>query len=98
MYFLRATRPSTISLNLRMEQRFAARDGDQGSAPHLIDGLEALLGSQLFFENVSGILNLPATGTGEIAAEEGLEHEDQWILLAPGKFLPSDVARDSPHL
>src|SRR5690242_7477060 len=80
-----------------MEEVLAAGDGDHGGAA-LFDGIEALFGGELLFEDVGGVLDLAAAGAGEVAAEEGFEHEDQGVLAAAGELLPQDVAGDGPHL
>jgi len=84
-------------VDLRMQQRLAAGDADHGGFAFL-DGFEALLGCQVFLENVGGVLDFSAAGAGEIAAEEWLEHEDERISLSAGEFLPQHVACDGPHL
>ncbi len=83
--------------DLRMEQRLAAGDGDHGRAA-LIDGSEALLGRELFFENVGRILHLTASGAGQVAAEERLKHENKRILLVACELFLQDVGGNRPHL
>jgi hypothetical protein len=68
--------------DLRVEQRFSAGDRyGRGSA--FICRSEAILRSELHSQDVAGILDFSATGAGQVAAEEGLEHEDERVLLAP---------------
>ena len=83
--------------DLGMHERFAARDADQGRSA-LIGGFEALLRSQVGLQDVGRILDLAAARAGEVAAEQGLQHEDDGELLPPAKFLADDVAGHSPHL
>ena len=66
-----------------MHERLAAGDGDHRRAA-FIHGLEALLGREVHFENVRRILDFSAARAGQIAAEKGLQHEDQRIALAAG--------------
>ena len=68
-----------------MDQRFATGDADHRRAAFL-DRVEALLRGKTFIENVIGILNLAATGAGQVAAEEGLKHQDERIALAALSF------------
>ena len=84
-------------VDLGVHERLAAGDGDDRSGA-LVDGIEALFGREIFFEDVGGILDFAASGAGEVAAEERLEHEDERIALAAGNFLAQDVSRDRPHL
>jgi hypothetical protein len=80
-----------------MDQRFATRDADHRCAAFL-HRVEALLGCQAFVENVGGILDLTATGAGEIAAEKRLQHEDERITLAALELLGDDVGSNCPRL
>ena len=48
---------------------------------------------RLLLQDVGGILDLAASGAGQIAAEQRLQHQDQRILLSAGKLLPEHVAR-----
>ncbi len=44
------------------------------------------------------ILDFPATGAGQIAAEQWLQHQDKGIALTSLKFLLQDVGGYRPHL
>ena len=46
----------------------------------------------------AGILDFAAAGAGEVAAEEGFEHEDEGVALAAAELLTEDVGGDGPHL
>src|SRR5438552_18957845 len=80
-----------------MEQRLAARNRDHRRAT-LVDCLEAFLRRELPLQNVSWILDLAASGTGQVAAEQGLEHQDERVLFATGNLLPEHIRRHRPHL
>ena len=80
-----------------MHQRFAAGDGDCGYAA-LFDGAEALFGRKFAFENMTGILDLPAAGAREIAAVERLQHEHQRVAFAALQLLLEHIAGNGPHL
>ena len=84
-------------VDLRVHERFAAGDGDHGGAA-FVDRAEAFFGGEVFLQDVGGILDLAASGAGEVAAEQGLEHEHERVLLAACELLPQDVGRDRPHL
>jgi len=47
---------------------------------------------------VSWILDLAASGTGQVAAEQRLEHQDERVLFATGNLLPEHIRRHRPHL
>ena len=95
--FLSRDQPLDDLPNLRMHERFAARDRDH-RRPTLINSPEAFLRREILFQNVSRILNLAASRAGEITAKKWLEHQHQRILLPSGKLLPEDIAAHSPHL
>src|SRR5262249_54348624 len=64
----------------------------------LVDGAEALLGSELLLENVARILDLSTAGASQIAPIQRLEHEHERVPLASLEFLLEDVTGDRPHL
>src|SRR5882724_727690 len=80
-----------------MQERLAARDRNHRGAA-FVHGLETLLRRKLSLEDVSRILDLAATGTGEVAAEQRLKHKDEWILFASGDLLPEHITSHRPHL
>ena len=84
-------------VDLRMHERFAAGDGDHGGAA-FVDGAETLFRAQILLQDVGGVLDLAASGAGQVAAEQRLEHEHERVLLASGELLAEDVAGDRPHL
>src|ERR1035437_3674180 len=62
-------------VDLRVQQRFAARDRDDRRAA-LLDRREALLGREVTAQDLDRVLDLAAPAAGEVAAKERLEHED----------------------
>ena len=80
-----------------MHQRLAAGDRHHRRAAFL-NRAEALFGRQILFQNVGRVLDLAASGAGQVAAEERLQHQDQRVALASGKLLAQDVAGHRPHL
>ena len=84
-------------IDLGMDQRFAARDGDHRGAA-LVGGVPALLGGKAFIKDVIGILDFTATCAGKVAAEEGLEHKDKRIPFDPTQLLPEYVGGNCPSL
>src|SRR5690348_6966514 len=80
-----------------MHQGLAARDAHHGR-PAFLNRAETFLGTKILFENVRRVLNLAATSTCKIAAQQRLEHQDERILFAPFQFLADDVGRHRPHL
>src|SRR5215472_4090154 len=63
-------------VDVGIHEGLAARNAHDGGAA-LVHRLEALLDGEVLLEDLSGILDLAATRTREIAAEERLEHENQ---------------------
>jgi len=55
---------------------------------------ECILDRNPLVEDRVGIIDLAATRAGEIAAEQGLQHENEGITLAAGKLLPDDIGAD----
>jgi len=80
-----------------MDERFAAGDGNHRGAA-LVSGGPALLRSEALAENVVGILDFAASGAGEVAAKEGLEHKDEGIAFVPAELLPENIRGDRPSL
>src|SRR5262249_44766476 len=89
--------PGDDLVDLRMQQRFAPGNRDDRRSA-FVDGPEALLGSEMLLEDVHRVLNLPATRTGEVAAEEGFEHQNDGKPAYPAELLPQHVGRHRPHL
>ena len=84
-------------LNLRVEQRFAARNGNHRSTA-LIHCAEALLGCEVRAENLRGLLNLAAPSAGEIAAKERLQHQHQRIPVVAPHPLRQHMPHNGDHL
>src|SRR5438874_67505 len=83
--------------DLRVHERLAARDRHHWRAA-LVHRGHALLDAQVLLEDLRRVLDLAAPRAGEVAAEEGLEHEDERIARGAPKPLLQDVRRDRPHL
>src|SRR5690349_160341 len=77
-----------------VDQRLAARNGNHRRAA-LVDRVEAFLHGQTPVEDRVRIVDLAATGAGEIATEQRLKHENERIALAPHYFLLEQIAADS---
>ncbi len=80
-----------------MDQGFATGDADHRRAAFL-DRVEALLRGQALVENVGGVLDLTATGAGQIATEERLQHQHQRVALATLQLLGDNVGGNRPRL
>src|ERR1035438_9752670 len=99
MYFLRATRPSTISAICGCIS--GSPPGiDTIGAPHSSTARKHSSGERLCLSTCAGywILPQPARAKGQIAAEERLQHQHQRIALAAFDLLLQDVRGDRPHL
>jgi len=83
--------------DVRVHEGLAAGDRHD-RRPALVHRREALLDRQVLSQNLRRVLDLAAAGAGEVAAEQGLEHEHQRVPRATGELLPDDVGRHRPHL
>src|SRR6267143_2844561 len=83
--------------DFRVHERLAARDRHQRRAA-LVHRGQALLHAQVLLEDLRRVLDLAAPRACEVAAEEGLQHEDEGITCGAPKPLLQDVGRDRPHL
>jgi hypothetical protein len=70
-------------IDLGVKKRLSARDGHRRRAA-LIRCPEALLRGQILLQDVGRVLDLPASGAGQIATEERLQHQDQGITASAG--------------
>ncbi len=80
-----------------VEQRLAAGDHHDRRAAFL-DRPETFVDRQALVQDLVGIIDLAAAGAGEIATEQGLEHENERIALAPRKMLADHIGADFRHL
>src|SRR5262249_56135826 len=61
-------------------------------------GGEGAVGAHGLAQDLGRVLDLPATGAGQVAAEQRLEHEDERIAPPAAQLLPDHVGADRPHL
>ena len=83
--------------DLLVDQWLAARNGNHRRAA-FFGGVEALLYRHPAVENGLGIIDLAAAGARQIAAEQGLQHENERIVLAAHKLLLEKIGTDPPFL
>src|SRR5262245_57943877 len=83
--------------NLAMEQRLATGDRDDRCAA-FVDRRHALVVRQALIEDLVGIVDLAATGAGEVAAKQRLQHQHERIALAAGNVLAQHVSPDMSRL
>src|SRR5580698_5328789 len=77
--------------HLLVDERLATRDGDhRGSA--LVDGAQSVLDTHPLLQNLLRVIDLAATGAGQVALEERLQHQDQRITLHTAQLAAGDVA------
>src|SRR3954465_2329513 len=96
MYFLRSTRPATIS------PIWGCMSGSPPGilttgAPHSSTALKHSSGERFFFRMCAGYWILPP-GARQIAAEQRFQNEDERVALASGDLLLQDVRCPRPHL
>src|SRR5262249_28120380 len=71
-------------------------DHHRGSA--LVDGLHAIGEREPLVQDLVRVVDLAATGAGEIAAKQRLQHQHQRVALAPHKMLAQHVSPDRDSL
>src|SRR6266446_5721456 len=65
-------------IDVAVQQRLAAGENhDRGAT--LIDGIEALFDAQALIEDRVRVVDLAAAGTGEVAAKQRLQHQNQRV-------------------
>ena len=79
--------------DLLVDQRLAAGDRHHRRAA-FVDRVETFLDRQTLVEDRVGIIDLAATGAGEIAAKQRLQHEHERIALAARQTLTQHVSTD----
>src|SRR6185312_2997198 len=80
--------------HLLVDERLTSGDGHH-RRPALIDGVQRVFHGDPLLQGLFRIVDLAAAGAGEVALEQRLEHEHQWIALLPAQLLADDVARDA---
>ena len=76
-----------------VQQRFATRDDDD-RRPAFVDRGQSVLHREALVEDVIGIVDLAASGAGEIAAKQRLHHEHERITLHAHQVLLDEVGAD----
>ncbi len=84
-------------IDLGMNEGFATGDRNHGGSA-LIRGRPALFGRKTFVEHMVGVLDFAAPSASQVAAEEGLEHEDEGVPFVATEFLSENVRGDGPSL
>src|SRR6516165_2721892 len=84
-------------VDLAVQQRFATRDHHHWSTT-FIDGREALVDAQALIEDRVRVVDLVATGAGEVATEERLEHQNERISPDTPQMLPDNIGSYSDRL
>ena len=92
MYFLRSINPRT------MRSISGCRSGSPPGMLTTGDGLHAVFVRELGLQDVRGVLDLPATRAGEIAAVERLEHQRERVALATLELLLGQIQGHRRHL
>ena len=80
-----------------VNQRLAARNGHDGRAA-FVDRAQGVLDADPLLQDLLRIIDLTATGAGEIALEQGFQHQHQGIALVAAQLAPGDIARNLVHL
>ena len=83
--------------DLAVDERFAAGDRDDRRAAFLDRG-ERLVKADPPVEDGLGIVDLAASGAGQVAAEQRLQHQHQRIAADAAEPLAEDIGPDTPLL
>ncbi len=83
--------------HLSMQQRFAASNRDDWCAA-FIDRRHAVVVRQTLIENLSRVIDLAATSTGKVTAEQRLQHQDERVALASAEMLANKIGADAGSL
>src|SRR5262249_42739079 len=84
-------------LDLAMQQRLAASNDDDRRTAFL-DRLNALRHAEPLVQDRIGVIDLAAAGTGKVAAEQRLQHQDERVTLYPAQMLSDDVGANTNFL
>src|SRR5271166_3924930 len=84
-------------VDLPVQQRFAPRDHHHRCTT-FTDGPEAFIDAQALIEDGVRVVDLSATGAGEVAAEERLEHQNERIAPDTPQMLPDNIGSYSDRL
>src|SRR5271167_3576343 len=76
-----------------MNQRLAAGKRHKGRVA-LIHRVEAFFYGQPLIEDGVGIIDLATADACQVATKQGLQHQDEWIALAPGEPLLEQIGAD----
>jgi hypothetical protein len=83
--------------DIAVDQRLAAGNRHHRRAA-FIDGIEALLYRQTPIQDRVRIVDLAAAEAGEIAAEQGLQHQHQRVAFAPAELLLEQICANAHFL
>ena len=84
-------------VDLTVQQGFATRDDDHWRAA-FFRRLDTLVDAEALIEDCVRVIDLAATGAGEVAAEQRLEHQDQRIAPDALEVLSDNVGADPNRL
>ncbi len=83
--------------HLLVDQGFAAGNGHDGRAA-LVHRLQGVLDADPLLQDLLRIVDFAAAGAGEIALEQGFQHQHERIALVAAQLAAGDIARDLVHL
>ena len=84
-------------LDLLMDQGLAAGDRDDGCTT-IIDRLQAFFHRQAFVQDVVFVIDLAAARAGQVAAEQGFQHQDEGVFLHAAQLFAHDIGADTDLL
>ena len=78
-------------IDVAVQQRLAAGENhDRGAA--LVDRVETLFGAQALIEDRVRVVDLAAAGTGEVAAKQRLQHQNQRVPRHTPEVSSEDIS------
>src|SRR5581483_756862 len=77
--------------HLLVDERLATGYGDHRRAA-FIDGAQRVLDADPLLQDLLRIVDLAAAGTRQVALEQRLEHQHEWITFDAAQFPAGDVA------
>src|SRR2546428_244676 len=78
-------------IDVAVQQRLAASENhDRGTT--LIDGIEALFDAQALIEDRVRVVDLAAASTGEVAAKQRLQHQNQRVSPHTPEMSSEDIS------
>src|SRR5918912_950573 len=80
-------------VDLAVQERLATRNDDDRRAT-FIDSVEAFGDAQALIEDRIGVVDLTATGTGQVAAEQRLQHQHERVAFHAAQMRALNIGEE----